>query len=95
MQAGNRLDAEGRFTDQPTRDLVAALLTAFKALAGLSLQYSLSQTWSKVPAAASCICRCGRKHRLDVGVVHTVATGVAGEPTAPGNRSGGAVRRKR
>lgn len=42
MQAGNRLDAEGRFTDQPTRDLVAALLTAFKALAGLSLQYSLS-----------------------------------------------------
>src|SRR5690606_2071129 len=26
---------------------------------------------------------------------HTVAMGVAGEPTAPGSRSGGAVRRKR
>ena len=29
------------------------------------------------------------------GCRHTVATGVAGEPTAPGSLSGGAVRRKR
>jgi hypothetical protein len=26
---------------------------------------------------------------------YTVATGVTGDPTAPGNRNGGAVRRKR
>ncbi len=34
-------------------------------------------------------------HRLSTVVVETVATGVAGQPTAPGNRSGGAVSRNR
>jgi len=33
--------------------------------------------------------------RASQGCRHTVATGVAGEPTAPGSRSGGAVSRKR
>src|SRR5262249_7151367 len=36
-----------------------------------------------------------RRTRDDRDFAHTVATGVAGEPTAPGRRSGGAVRRKR
>jgi chromate reductase len=31
MQASTKFDAEGRLIDQPTRDFVAALLTAFKA----------------------------------------------------------------
>ena len=30
-QAATKFDADGKLTDQPTRDLVAALLTAFKA----------------------------------------------------------------
>jgi len=29
--APSKFDAEGRLTDQPTRDFVAAMLTAFKA----------------------------------------------------------------
>ena len=30
-QAGSKFDAEGKLTDQPTRDFLAAMLTAFKA----------------------------------------------------------------
>ena len=36
-----------------------------------------------------------RQWRASQGCRHTVATGVAGEPTAPGSLSGGAVSRKR
>src|SRR5262245_65602547 len=37
----------------------------------------------------------GRPAGNDRDLVHTVAIGVEGEPTAPGRRSGGAVKRKR
>src|SRR5690349_11829047 len=33
--------------------------------------------------------------RAGMGAPHTVPTGVAGEPTAPGRRNGGAVNKKR
>ena len=39
--------------------------------------------------------RCAAIGRAGNGKVQTVATGVTGEPTAPGSRSGGAVSRKR
>jgi hypothetical protein len=40
-------------------------------------------------------CEIGKKAGGFDFLTHTVATGVVGDPTAPGNRNGGAVSRKR